>query len=95
MIDEMYTLAVVACDCRSFALRPRLEAVFRANVIESPITNASLQASAAAGCSVGVALAGVGNLRRLANRTLLSCDILDVFLSQKQCCDFLSQPLLH
>ena len=91
-IDEMYTLAVVACDCRSFALRPRL---LRANVIESPITNASLQASAAAGCSVGAALAGVGNLRRLANRTLLSCDILDVFLSQKQCCDFLSQPLLH
>ena len=31
--------AVVACDCRSFALRPRL---FRANVIESPIINASL-----------------------------------------------------
>ena len=60
MIDEMYTLAVVACDCRSFALRPRL---LRANVIESPITNALLQASAAAGCSVGVALAGVGNLR--------------------------------
>ena len=50
MIDEMYTLAVVACDCRSFALKPRL---LRANVIESPITNASLQASAAAGCSVG------------------------------------------
>ena len=92
MIDEMYTLAVVACDCRSFALRPRL---LRTNVIESPITNASLQASAAAGCSVGVALAGVWNLRRLANRTLLSCDILDVFLSQTQCCDFLSQPLLH
>ena len=67
MIDEMYTLAVVACDCRSFALRPRL---LRANVIESPITNASLQASAAADCSGGVALAGVGNLQRLANTTL-------------------------
>ena len=56
MIDEMFTLAVVACDCRSFALRPCL---LRANVIKSPITNASLQASAAAGCYVGAALAGV------------------------------------
>ena len=56
MIDEMYTLAVVDCDCRSFALRPCL---LRANVIKWPITNASLQASAAAGCSVGAALAGV------------------------------------
>ena len=50
MIDEMYTLAVVACDCRSFALRPRL---LRANVIESLITKASLQASAAAGLFCG------------------------------------------
>ena len=33
--------------------------LLRANVIESPMTNASLQASAVAGCYVGVALAGV------------------------------------
>ena len=49
MIDEMYTLTVVACDCSFFALRPCL---LRANVIKSPITNASLQASAAAVCSM-------------------------------------------
>ena len=70
--------------------------MLRANVIESPITNASLQASAAAGYYVGVALAGTylfGNLRPLANT--ISCALLDFLLSQKQCCDFLSQPLLH
>ena len=96
MIDEMYTLAVVDCDCRSFALRPRL---LRANVIKSPITNASLQASAAAGCSVGAALAGVSTYSGFSDdwqtQRFISCAILDVLLLQKQCCDFLSQPLLH